>query len=171
MITCDRFEDNYKAYQSGKLPPEQENLLRRHVAECEHCQKFAQSTYRLREITALLPRVEPSPNFRFQLDKKIRMLSETSSGKIHSSNSVISRWAALGAGLATGLAVGLIILLTPESTDFAELDTSFSNIEVARQEQPAFEPIDSTKTTDDSLEVPEHSYNPDKHSQVVSTEK
>ncbi|MDP8239266.1 MAG: zf-HC2 domain-containing protein [Candidatus Hatepunaea meridiana] len=171
MITCDRFEDNYEAYQSGKLPPEQEDLLRRHVAECEHCQIFAQSTYRLRVITASLPRVEPSPNFRFQLDKKIRMLSGARSGKIHSNRSVIPRWAALGAGLATGLAVGLIILLTPESTDFAELDTSPSNIEVVKQEQLASELTDSTDAADDSLEVPEQSYNPDKYSQVVSTEK
>ena len=55
MITCERFEKEYIAWQSGSLSPEDENLFHQHLLECPHCKAFTQVASRLRELTLSLP--------------------------------------------------------------------------------------------------------------------
>lgn len=170
MITCEQFERDFKAYQSGDLPPELSRQLQEHVNRCSHCQAFGSTAYQLRELTASVRELKPSIQFQYRLRNRIRDLSGEDTQPAGAGNRLIPRWAAFGAGLATALTVSLIILYTPGSEVTTAPDVSFSNAPVAMSEEPP-EPVDSVETAQDSTPVPEQPYNLDRHSQTVSSDR
>jgi len=171
MITCERFEKGFEAWQSGKLNPEEAELFRRHVIECAHCRAFTPAAYHLRELTVSLPQVEPSPGFTYRLSNRLNELSTRDVKTTRASGRLLPRWAALGAGLASGLAVGLIIILSPNSDDMSKPGISMTGTPVASHETAPINLVDTTKDIEDSLEAAEQLYDLDRKFQVVSDGK
>ena len=102
MITCERFEKDYIAWQNGKLSPQDEELFHQHVSECPHCKAYTQAAFHLRELTMSLPVFEPSPAFKFRLNGRLNDISSTNQKPDRSGARLLPRWAAMGAGLASG---------------------------------------------------------------------
>ncbi len=171
MITCERFEKDYNAWQSGRLTPEEEELFRRHVVDCPHCRAFTQGAYKLRELITSLPQVEPPPGFTYRLSNRISELSAKDIRTAGTRHGTIPRWTALGAGLASGLAVGLIIVLSPGKQDVSGTNNAFSNAPLASSATSVVNVVDTTDKSDDSLETPEQLYNLDRRQQMVSDRK
>ncbi len=171
MITCEQFEKGFEAWQSGKLKPEEAELFRRHVIECTHCRAFTPAAYRLRELTASLPQVEPSLGFTYRLSNRINELSTKDVRTTKTAGRLLPRWAALGAGLASGLAIGLIIILSPNSDDISKSGISMTDTPIASHESATINLVDTTKDNQDSLEATEQLYDLDRKYQVVSDGK
>ena len=167
MITCERFEREFEAWKNGKLPSEEDEQFKKHVAECSHCSSFELSQYRLRYLLSSLDGVEPSASFEYRLNNRINELNDSSVSEYKRGRKLLPKWAALGAGLATGLAVGLIIVLTPGTEDMTD-PGNHQAASVAMHETVDEELEDSSDIDHDSIEVPESMYEIDRHSQTVS---
>ena len=171
MITCERFEKDFQAWQSGKLSPEDEDLFHRHVLECPHCKAFTQTAFNLRKLTLSLPKREPSPAFRYRLNGRLSDLASTSIKPVRTGARLLPRWAALGAGLASGLALGLVLILSTGPENGSGTGAMMGSGSMARNEAAPVKDVDTTDTSDDSIMVPEQQYDIDRRGQVVSGTK
>jgi hypothetical protein len=171
MITCERFEKDFEAWQSGKLNPEDEALIRQHVRECPHCQAFNQAAFRVRELTLALPEREPSAAFRYRLGNRLGELTAPPVKPLHARGRLLPRWAALGAGLASGLALGLILVLSTGPENESSPGLSVGTGQLASNEEKLVKDADTADVADDSAKITDRSYDLDTHSQVVSGRK
>jgi len=171
MISCERFENYFEAWQENRLNSEDGQAMHLHASQCAHCAKLELETVQLRGMLTGCLQYEPSPGFEFRLQRRI---SEEKNGELiqHSRKSaVLPRWAAMGAGLATGVAIGVAFLIPTDpgssSSNQLAIETSGSTLKSNNQQLVATM-VDSIKDTSDVNEDP---YNINKHSRMVSTDR
>jgi len=171
MITCERFEKDFESWRSGKLTPEDETLIRQHARECPHCQAFNQAAFRLRELTLSLPQREPSAAFKYRLSARLNDLALQPVKPLRAGGRLLPRWAALGAGVASGLALGLVLVLSTGPENQSTPGLSIGTGQLASNEEMLIKDVDTSDVGNDSVKIPERSYDLETHSQVVSGRK
>ena len=181
MIHCEQFENRYEQWREGRVTAEQDEEMQRHLADCPYCRTVDSETIRLRKLLVSSPELEPSVGFDYRLRRRLEELS--SPGKVRR-RSIIPRWAALGAGLATGLAVGFALLLPFMENDQEPAIVESADISVLATQQIVSDDPETVQYYSDTTEFsadtmaypddqsqPESTYNPDQHSQMVSTDR
>lgn len=167
MIDCELFESRYKIWNSGTLSDEIGEQMVQHHTYCSHCQSLTSDLEDVRMILGSLRKHEPSPRFDYRLKNRIdeyeKKRSQPASGR-----SIIPRWAAMGAGIATGLAIGLAVLIPLKQGGIDPISTP-GEMTIASARKPADMDRDSLNIGSDSLSKEQKGYNPDRLSQTVST--
>ena len=167
MASCEQFERNYQGWKSGRLSPELQAEMSRHILECPDCAALTEETGQLRALLGSLPKLEPTPGFEYQLQNRLRE-SPPSKATGSRASYLIPRWAALGAGLVTGVVVGVTILVTTDRQTGSPAPTE----PIAVAERTTEAPLEDTLSVPGDTTVrPERLYSPDRHSQVVSTDR
>lgn len=164
MRSCNFFEENYEAWKKGFLGSVDEEEMRQHASQCNHCAAFGEETVKLRAALSALPEYQPSSAFDYQLRRKIR---EATSGRTRKPVD-IPRWATIGAGVATGIVIAVAILFQfnpnkPASSPYLASQTTDA-IVIAQV-------ADTDTLADDTTNVTEPSYDLNRHSQTVSTDR
>ncbi|MBT3231553.1 MAG: hypothetical protein HN356_01950 [Calditrichaeota bacterium] len=165
MASCNFFEENYEAWKGGRLGTTDEEEMRHHASQCNHCAAFGEDTVNLRAALSALPEFQPSSTFEFQLNRKVRELGKGKSRK----QVDMPRWATIGAGMATGIAIAVAVVFqmgpnTPVTSPYLA-DQPTRDISSAVIAQVS----DTDTLAIDTLSVTEPSYDLNRHSQTVST--
>jgi|GEM_PF-1138066 len=110
-MSCRKIRRSLSRYYKGELTPQEEELIARHIRECNGCSKEAQSFQALKDAIQGLDRFTPSSAFESKLEQKIRELpSAEREPKVKSLFTVFPslRWAFIPAA-AVALALFLIL--------------------------------------------------------------
>lgn len=171
MVNCESFESNFGAWQEGKLEEDLHTGMEHHASNCDHCAKFNGETHELRDLLRSSSVFEPTTGFDFRLQRRI---SEVVDGKAYSSRknrTLIPRWAAMGAGLATGAAIGLALLLPSDQGNpglSKMIAEAADPVSVSSNDQLI---ADTSMSENDSTDQDMYLLDLDRMSQTVSTEQ
>ncbi len=166
MISCETFEDRYTAWKNGSLSRSEAETMEKHSGECSHCADFNGEIADLRAMLSDLPAYEPAPDFQFKLRQRIREATDATGTKRRAS--LVPRWAAWGAGLATGLAIGVAVLLPTQSLNNS--DSQYA-MEVNHDRMQAVNGVPVAALEDsisDTFHTQDTYFDLDRHSQTVS---
>ncbi len=169
MINCELFESRYKNWKSGSLSDEMSKQMVEHQTGCSHCCSLTIDLDDVREILGSLRKHKPTPRFEYQLRNRIDEYEEKRSQPARD-RSIIPRWAAVGAGIATGLAVGLALLLPLKQEGIDPINRP-GEMAVASAQKPIAKDKDTMQVDSDSLAELQKGYSADRHSQTVSSGK
>lgn len=167
MITCEQFERSFRTWKEGNLGSGEEEEMRRHAAACAFCASYDTETSRLKDLLIQVPLRDTSPGFDFQLQRRIREAVKGGGLRRKPQASLLPRWAAWGAGLATGVVVGLAILLPSGNLDNSGSQIAESDATPPAQTEQTLAAAPDTAC--DSSSVPDDPYRMDEHSQTVSS--
>ncbi len=170
MVNCERFEEEYQAWQNKELSADNSSAMQDHVNTCEHCRTYNPLVADLRTILLDLPQLKPSPGFEAGLMRKIKDDNLNAVPLKQSGLRLLPRWAALGSGLAFGLVIGLIFVYPLGDQPGGKPGSLTSPYRLASEQQVGNDANDTLDRTDDSL-LHSQPFDIDRHSTVVSSDK